>query len=109
MKILKDLYIGNTLRALDPQDFFVRIGQGETVRNAYVITLSSNPANQLDFVHTLYLRQQSLFCRLPLVVGVASDKEEAVVVLERILGETMEKNGSMDMRSYLAGKEQREI
>ncbi len=109
MKILKNLYIGNTLRALDTESFLACADRGETVRNACVITISTNPANQLDIIHTLFLRQRSLRMRLPLVAGIASDRAEAVCVLEKILQDTMEATGGMDMRSYLLSKEQKEL
>ena len=105
MKISRNLYIGNSMRAENIKRLLAEINCGKTVRNAVVITVSSNPDNQLDFIHTYFLRQESFRRMLPLVVGVASDRYEANVLLEVILKDTMDNTGGTDMRTYLLGRD----
>ena len=94
-KHLADEQIRRIQRALD---------KGKTADPAYLITLSSNENNQLDIISTLYLRQDSVTGRLPLVVGVARDKKDAVGMVRDILEETIRATGLPDMRSYLLAR-----
>ena len=105
MRYIRDLYIANTLRGFDAADLLARIDRGDACENAYLITLSTNPDNQLDIIHTLFLRQKALRKYTETVVGIAPDRYEANVLVEEILHDTMEKTGGMDMRGYLGRME----
>ncbi len=105
MRYLKDLYIADGLSGIDAAALLSRVSEGKKVPNLYFLTMPTNPANQLDIVHTLFLRQKKLRKYLPAVVGIAPDRRSAAALVERILRETMEKTGGTDMRRYLLSME----
>ena len=81
------------------------LDEGRPAENAYLITLAANPKDQLDIVHTLFLRQKTLCSLLPPVVGVAATRKGAEALVISILEDTLRDTQSTDMRSYLIGKE----
>ncbi len=105
MKIIDDPYIGKKLKnTYDAEKLLSDLRRDVTDENYYVIALSSNEKNQLDIIHTLFLKSKWQRRMLPLVVGIASDKHEAYLIVNAIMNETMESRGDCNMRAYLSGK-----
>ena len=105
MKIINDPYIGKKLKnSFDAEKLLSDIERDVTDENFYVIALSSNEKNQLDIIHTLYLKSKWQRRMLPLVAGIALDKHEAYLIVNKIMLDTMETRGDYNMRAYLSGR-----
>ena len=82
-----------------------RLDDGKTDLGHYLITLASNGSDQLDVIASGYLTQKRLLERLPLIVGIASSKKEALRLVVRIAEEGMAETGDADIRGFLMGKQ----
>ena len=80
------------------------LDEGNIAENAWLITLSTNRQNQLDIVHTLFLRQPWIRKSLPMIVGVAGSKKEAMRLVMTILTDSLQSHCGSDMRAYLVEK-----
>ena len=98
-----ELYIGEGIR--DRAEALRRdLDEGKPAENAWLITLSTNRQNQLDLVHTLFLRQAWIRKSLPLVVGIAASKREAMNLVTSMLMDSLGTHCGTDMRAYLVEK-----
>jgi len=98
MKWFDRLYVGDG--AEKKQDRIVRgIRVGKVQWNVYVLTLPSNPANQLDILSSNYLLQSYYRRQEDLtVVGIAKGREEAFFVLQQMVEDAMKEYGTPDLR-----------
>ena len=67
----------------------------------YLITFASNGIDQLDILHSLFLRQQTVRDRLPLIVGAAFGREEAFRTVEQIAADAYRTTGACDLKAFL--------
>lgn len=69
--------------------------------NVYLITFSSNPTDQLDIFPARQLAQ-SYYLKYPVhVVGIASDYNGAVGLVETMVRECLQVRGDCSLREYL--------
>lgn len=98
MRWFDRLYVGDG--AEKTQDRIVRgIRKGKVQWNVYVLTMPSNPANQLDILSSNYLLQP--YCKRQedlTVVGIAKGREEAFFVLQQMVEDAMKEYGTPDLR-----------
>lgn len=95
-----NLYIGRKAERY-ARKVRARLDAGKTDVGHYVITLASNPGDMLDIVNTIYLTQETLARRTPMIIGIAGDRDEAVKIAAGIIDESLESTGSPDARRYL--------
>ena len=90
---------------------------GETVRNPkrvkwklihnagqfsiYVIALAASPHDQLEIIHSGYLKQGCFDTEHMLVVGFASSRQEAVEIIARLAQKVVKETGNADIRRYI--------
>ena len=105
MKIIDDPYIGKKLRnSFDIDQLLEDLRRDVTDKNYYVIALSSNEKNQLDIIHTLFLKSRWQRRLLPFAAGVAFDKHEAYLIVNKIMQDSMKAGYGCNMRSYLTAE-----
>ena len=80
------------------------LARGKTDTGCYVITLASNGTDHLDIISSLFLKQSLLRESLPMVVGVASSKKEALGLVQKITDDCLRETGGTDIRSWLTEK-----
>ena len=98
-----ELYIGEGI-ADRVSSVRAKLDAGDYSENAWLITLSTNRKNQLDIIHTVFLREHWIRKSLPLIVGIASGKTEAMRLTGQILLESLATHCGPDMRMYLVEK-----
>ena len=98
-----ELYIGEEVGGR-MQTIRRDLDEGKAAENAWLITLSTNRQNQLDIVHTVFLRQPWIRKSLPMIVGVAGSKKEAMRMVGMILADSLGTHCGTDMRAYLVEK-----
>ncbi len=90
LKWREDYYVGEGIK--DAAKARRRIDAGRVAFGVYLVTLSENPGNLLEFVPSYMLIQKSYYARCPQIVGMAKGKDEAidlaVDIVKNIYGET---------------------
>ncbi len=77
--------------------------KAEVLCRAYIITLSSNPAEQLDIYSLrMFLKSREYKSGEPCIVGVAATREEAVSLIETMAKDIYEKTGDCDFRKFFS-------
>lgn len=93
-----NLYIGDTVKHINRIKRKIKLGKGQI--RLYLITLANN-CDQLDIFHNSMLKQR-FYRKLDLkVVGIANSYDEALLLIQDILEDTMAETGTTDMKSYL--------
>ena len=68
--------------------------------HVYVITLASNEKNLLELIPSWEFMQKYYPKKHKMIIGLAGDYEEALLLVEQIIGEIYEKTGGFDVRSF---------
>lgn len=100
MKFYKYLYIGDTVT--NPQKIKWKLKRHAGVQ-VYVITTAPN-ADQLEIFHSAYLKQKYYRYHPPIIVGIASNYEEAVQIILKITQECVDATGNCNLKEYLKQK-----
>lgn len=100
MKFYKYLYIGDTVS--NPFRTKRKLKHHAGVQ-AFVITIASG-ADQLEIMHSAYLKQKYFRFHPPVVVGIAADYDEAVQLVIQITQESLETTGNCNLKAYLKMK-----
>lgn len=100
MKFYKYLYIGDTVT--EPAKVKWKLKHHAGV-HAYVITIASG-VDQLEIIHSAYLKQKYYRYHPPIIVGIASGYDEAVQIIVKITQECVEAMGNCNLKEYLKQK-----
>ncbi len=100
MKFYKYLYIGDTVT--DPVKIKWKLKHHAGVR-AFVVTLAQG-TDQLEIYNSAYLKQRYYRYHPPIIVGIASDYDEAVRIVIKITEECVKKTGCCNLKEYLKQK-----
>lgn len=105
MKFYKFLYIGDTVT--DPVKIKRKLKHHAGV-HAYVITIAQG-ADQLEVFHSAYLKQKYYRYHPPIIVGIASNYDEAVQIVVKITQECLSATGTCNLKEYLKQKAKQTI
>ncbi len=105
MKFYKYLYIGDTVT--NPQKVKRKLKRHAGVQ-AYVITIAFT-ADQLEIFHSAYLKQRYYRYHPPIIVGIASNHEEAVGLVVKITQECLDATGECNLKEYLMQKAKKTV
>ena len=83
-----------------------KLKQKKILFNFHVVTISSNPENQLDIYNSKYLFQPGFPAEDLFVVAIVKSHEDAVEYVENLLKDVYNETKRTDMRSYILNKEQ---
>ncbi len=100
MKFYKYLYIGDTVT--NPAKIKWKLKHHAGV-NVFVITIAPGP-DQLEIFHSAYLKQMYYRHHPPIIVGIASNYEEAVGIVVEITQECLDAVGNCNLKEYLKQK-----
>ncbi len=108
MRWMRELYVGDRVYR-SKKKIVRRIRRHKPLPGVYVLILSMNPSNQVEFfdANTLlqpyYRRQDNLT-----IVGIAGGYDEAVLLVMRMADECYRKTGSGELRAFLTDRLRRE-
>ena len=97
MKFYKHLYIGDTVTNPAKIKWKLKHHAGTM---AYAITVAHGN-DQLKIFHSAYLKQKYYRYHPPVIVGIASDYDEAVNIVVKITQECLEATGDCRLKEYL--------
>ena len=100
MKFYRYLYIGDTIK--NPSKIKWKLKHHAGVQ-AYVISIAADD-DQLEIFHSAYLKQKYFRKHSPIVVGIASNYDEAVQIVMKITQECLERTGNCNLKEYLKEK-----
>ena len=104
MKLLNNLYVGEKLKASDEEKIIKDLKKNKIKAGYYVIALSSNPDNQLDIYSSFFLTREWQREMVTFIAGIANDRQEAFIIVDDIMKETIKETGRYDMRTYILSK-----
>ncbi len=99
MNWYQNLYTGKTVEK-KKQRLIHEIEQEKYRGNIFLITLASNPKNQLEILSVHQLRFSYIRRTCPMIVGIASGRREALRLLESIVQEVYETTGDVKLREF---------
>ncbi len=99
MEVYPRLYVGKSVR--QPDKLLLKLKKHAKRIQAYVITLSKNPYDQLEIYNAGYLSQKYYKENPPYIIGIADNYEEAVEIITLIAEETFKARGDCRMKEYL--------
>lgn len=100
MKFYRYLYVGDKIKEPAKVKRKLKHHGGQFV---YVICLAKGD-DQLEIYHSAYLKQPYYRYHPPVVVGIASDYEEAVEIVVTITKECLAATGGCNLKEYLKQK-----
>ncbi len=100
MKWYDALYTGESCR--DQKDAIIEeVSSGVYRRNLYLITLAANGRDLLDIRKAAALSREGLSSMLPMIVGIATGREEAGQVARAVIEDCYRQTKDVDVRKFL--------
>ena len=103
MKFLQELYLGEKI-APKVDQIVKKIMTEKNVPNLYLITMSNHPDNMLDLIPHWEVLQKNYPKEMLRIVGLASNKKEAISLTQVMIEESIQMTGNADVRAYLEEK-----
>ena len=100
MKFYRYLYVDDRIKNLSKIKWKLKHHAGVEV---YVIAVAHG-ADQLEIYHSAYLKQRYFRYHPPVIVGIASDYDEAVQIIIKITQECLSCTGACNLKEYLKWK-----
>lgn len=95
------LYLSESINEKKLNKIKRNIKQGRGRFDIYIISLSNNAHDQLDIFHNAMFKQK-IYRKFDIrIVGLATSYDEALVVIQRILDDTMQETNTVDMKGFL--------
>ena len=98
----KNLYLGESIDSRKVDRIKRNICKKPLLANVYIIVPAHNPADQLDIFDAKQLVQPHYKSCSFQVIGIASDYQEALKIIEKIVVECLEQTGDCKLREYLS-------
>lgn len=96
------LYLGEGIKEKKLDKIKKKLENKPLFSGVVLITLSRNSSDQLEIYSARQLAQSYYTKYPPYVVGIASDREEAVEMVEQLVQECLGKRGDCALKEYLS-------
>ena len=100
MKLYYNLYANDSIRE-NKLKILSQIDDGKFVLNKYLLVLTKNEKNHLEFFDSAYVSQKMIGKEDLFVVGIADSYGGAVSLVQKILDEVLRVTGGTNIRNYL--------
>lgn len=97
MKFYKYLYVGETVEHVGILKQKLKI---HAMVRVYLVTLACGD-DQLEIYSSMLLMQKYFRKHAPIIIGIASNYEEAVAIVQKIVEESLERTGTCNLKEYL--------
>ena len=105
MRYYHALYVSQKL-ALRKTEIKHKIERGEWQLNKYLIVLTRNEQNHLEFFDSVLLLQKLFEKEDLFIVGIAEGHSGALEIIQKITEEVYRETGGTDIRNYILWKQQ---
>lgn len=106
MKFYNNLYISESLEQKKAK-IIRKLEKGKVQLSCYLIVLTENPRNQLEFFDAVLLKQANYQKENLFVAGIANCYEEALELVQKMAQDTYAKNGNADIRKFLSEEQEK--
>lgn len=96
-----DLFVGESIRPRRQKRIIRKVKKRSIFNAAYLLTLSANPQNLIDIIHTQVVRQRYYPKKDLVVIGLAGNYEEALQLAAEILVSLYTVQGNFGLREFL--------
>ena len=96
-----DLFDGESIRPRRQKRIIRKVKKRSIFNAAYLLTLSANPQNLIDIIHTQVVRQRYYPKKDLVVIGLAGNYEEALQLAAEILVSLYTVQGNFGLREFL--------
>ncbi|MDR0948720.1 MAG: hypothetical protein LBM69_04290 [Lachnospiraceae bacterium] len=96
------LYLGDSIRNEKVDTLKKKLKRDPKNAAVFLLTTAGNPHDLLDIYESEQLRWRYYQNNPPYVVGLAASKEEAILLVERIVAECLAVRGDCYLREYLS-------
>lgn len=101
LKYHHSLYLGESISETKLDKIKRRLKKRPLLSTVYLLTVSRNESDQLEIFQAKQL-VQSYYTKYPVyVIGIASDYNEAVALVEQIVRECLRERGDCALKEYL--------
>ena len=95
----KKLYVDDEI-SMHKRKTIKKLKHNKFMLGVYVIALSENPQDQLDIIPS-YVLMQKAYREMELVVaGIASSRENAIELLNKMVMDCLNETGDVSLRGY---------
>lgn len=98
-----ELYLGEGITDKKLDKIKRNLEKRPLLSNVYLITLSQNKHNQLDIFQARQLVQRFYGTHPVQIVGIAKDYDDAIILVEKIVQQCMDKRGDCALKEFLDG------
>lgn len=93
-----NLYLSDSIKHVNRIKRKIKYGRGQI--KVFLLTLS-NSSDQIDIFHNSMLKQK-FYRKMNLrIIGIANSYDEALIIVQDILEDTIKDTGTYDMKEYL--------
>ncbi|MBE5883422.1 MAG: hypothetical protein E7291_03200 [Lachnospiraceae bacterium] len=96
------LYLGESITEMKLDKLKKKLEKKPLLANVYLIVPAINPHDQLEILDAKQLIQTFYRETVFLVIGIAANYEEALLLVEQIVQECLEERGDCRLREYLS-------
>lgn len=101
MQWAKRLYVSERAAAKKNRIMW-KANHGAGMLSVYFIALASNEQNLFDIFHAAHLKQRAFYRQNPHIVGIALSYNEALELLEQMVGDIYRETGALRVREYFS-------
>lgn len=95
------LYLGESISPDKLDKLKEKLIEKPLLSSLYVVALSRNPSDQLE-IYAARLLAQSYYKKYPpYIIGIASNYDEGVLLVEKIVQECLKERGDCSLKEYL--------
>lgn len=107
MHYYKNLYVPENLEK-KKKKIIGKLNANKLQYDLYLVTLPIGDSNQLEIINSLELKQPTYPKENLFVVGFAKGYDEALELVEEIIGNVYNETQGADIRSYILNKQREE-
>ena len=96
-----DLFVGESIRPRRQKRIIRKVKKRSIFNAAYLLTLSANPQDLIDIIHTQEVRKRYYPNKALLDIGLAGNYEEALQLAAEILVSLYTVQGNFGLREFL--------
>ena len=105
LPFIKEFYLGDSL-SWNRKQITSMLSNNQYEKTWYLITLASNPANQYEMIKGKQLSLGIVWEHLPLIVGIASNRQEAIELVIKLIKDVYHHTGMYHPQNYFLWEEE---
>ena len=95
-----DLFVGKSISPRKKKRIIRKVNRRSIFSSAYLLTLAANPGDLIDIIHTRVVRQRYYPTKDLVVIGLAGNYEEALLLAGEIVSGIYAVQGDFDLRGF---------